>query len=53
LEAGVTTSFYEAKGNVHGLIGLRKIIPSGEHDCRSMTGRLSGIINGLEELSTQ
>lgn len=53
LEAGVTTSFYEAKGSVHGLIGLRKIIPSGEHDCRSMTGRLNGIIKGLEGLPAQ
>jgi len=48
VEAGVTTSFYEAAGTVHGLIGLRKAIPSGSHDCNAMIGRLNGILKSLE-----
>jgi acetyl esterase len=47
LEAGVTTSFYEARGTVHGLIGLRKVIPSGEQDCKNMTERLHSLLSNI------
>ncbi|WOE73811.1 alpha/beta hydrolase [Alterisphingorhabdus coralli] len=50
LQAGITTSFYEAEGNVHDFIALRKLIPSSVHDCNAMIGRLNGILKGLEGL---
>lgn len=31
-DAGVTVRHYEAEGNIHGLIGLRKAIPSSQDD---------------------
>lgn len=45
LESGVTTSYYEAKGNVHGLISLRKIIPSSAQDCHEMINRLGALLS--------
>jgi acetyl esterase len=33
-EAGVTTVFREAEGNIHGFVNLRKAIPSSEEDVR-------------------
>lgn len=51
INAGVTTSFYEAEGTVHGFIGLRKAIPSSSHDCNAVIGRLNGIIKSLEGIS--
>jgi acetyl esterase len=32
VQAGVRTSFYEAEGNIHGFINLRKAIPSSNED---------------------
>ncbi|HEX8578053.1 MAG TPA: alpha/beta hydrolase [Allosphingosinicella sp.] len=34
VEAGVTTVFQEARGNIHGFINLRKAIPSSDDDIR-------------------
>ena len=34
VEAGVTTVFQEARGNIHGFINLRKAIPSSDEDIR-------------------
>ena len=34
VEAGVSTIFREAEGNIHGFINLRKAIPSSDEDVR-------------------
>jgi acetyl esterase len=34
VQAGVTTFFQEARGNIHGFINLRKAIPSSDDDIR-------------------
>ncbi len=46
IEAGIPTSFYEAKGNIHGFATFRKAIPSAQTDldqilamARAMLGR--------------
>jgi acetyl esterase len=43
-EAGVTTVFREAVGNIHGFINLRKAIPSSEEDIRGCTDILKLMI---------
>jgi acetyl esterase len=40
VEAGVTTIFREAAGNIHGFINLRKAIPSSDEDIRGCVAAL-------------
>lgn len=44
IEAGVPTVFREAKGNIHGFIILRKVIPSSNADLASCFATLKAMI---------
>lgn len=44
IEAGVPTVYREAKGNIHGLINLRKAIPSSEGDIHGCLAALKAMI---------
>jgi acetyl esterase len=44
VEAGVTTVFQEARGNIHGFINLRKAIPSSDEDVRKAVEALRLLI---------
>ena len=44
VEAGVTTVFQEARGNIHGFINLRKAIPSSDEDVRKAVEALKLLI---------
>jgi acetyl esterase len=44
IQAGVTTVFQEARGNIHGFINLRKAIPSSDDDVRRAVDALRLLI---------
>jgi acetyl esterase len=44
VQAGVTTVFQEARGNIHGFINLRKAIPSSDDDVRKAVEALRLLI---------
>ncbi|HEX8583384.1 MAG TPA: alpha/beta hydrolase [Allosphingosinicella sp.] len=48
IEAGVTTVFREARGNIHGFINLRKAIPSSDTDIRAAVEALRLLIEEAE-----
>lgn len=45
--AGVPVMFHEAKGNIHGLICLRKGIPSSQQDVNGICGALKAVLATL------
>jgi acetyl esterase len=51
VEAGVTTVYREAEGNIHGFISLRKAIPSSEEDIRAAVEALKLLIEEAEARS--
>ncbi len=44
--AGVPTIFYEAKGNIHGFMNLRKAIPSSDRDVTACVAALKLLLSG-------
>ena len=46
IEAGVPTIFYEARGNIHGFMNLRKAIPSSDGDVGSCVEALRLLLAG-------
>jgi acetyl esterase len=47
IEAGVQVTFVEAKGNIHGLICLRKGIPSSQKDVDTICSALKTVLSTL------
>jgi acetyl esterase len=47
IEAGVPVTFMEAKGNIHGLICLRKGIPSSQQDVDDICNALKATLAAL------
>ncbi len=45
-QAGVPTIFYEAKGNIHGFMNLRKAIPSSDGDVKACVSALQLLLSG-------
>jgi len=44
IEAGVDVIYMEARGNIHGLIGLRKLIPSAQQDIDQVFAALKTVL---------
>jgi len=45
-QAGVPTIFYEANGNIHGFMNLRKAIPSSDRDVEACVAALQLLLSG-------
>lgn len=49
VEAGVSTAYYEAKGNIHGFGTYRKAIPSAQHDTLAFLSLAKLMLYGPEK----
>ena len=47
IEAGVSVNYFEAKGNIHGLVCIRKAIPSSQNDVDAIFAALKTTLASL------
>ena len=52
VEAGVSTVYYEAKGNIHGFATYRQAIPSSQQDLTAFLAAAKAMLQNLSEAQT-